>query len=466
MQIDLKLKPADLSSSLARLFELAANKIHALDRSWDASIGTPVFTVAGQYTSRGWTEWTQGFQYGSALLAFDATDDRSLLELGRRRTVERMAHHVTHIGVHDHGFNNISTYGNLRRLTRNGRIAANEWEMQFYELALKASGAVQAARWQGIAVPTPSELSANAKQLGYIYSFNGPQSLFIDTMRTLRSLSVAWQLGQPLMHENDRNANLLKRAMLHALATNQFLIFHGSSEHTYDIRGRTAHEALFNRNDGAFRARSTQQGYSPFSTWTRGLAWAILGYAEQLEFIAPIADDVFEKAVGLKKAHVSAILLSAARDTADHYIDDCATADGVVYWDDGAPGLARLGDWKSRAADPFNDHEPVDASASAVAAQGLVRLGRVLGSAGGTRYAQAGFSVAKTLLADPYVATSQAHQGLLLHSIYHRPNNWDYIPPGRKVPCGESSLWGDYHLLELALLIHRLADDRYYAFFE
>ena len=31
---------------------------------------SPVFTVKGRYTSKGWTEWTQGFQYGSALLQF------------------------------------------------------------------------------------------------------------------------------------------------------------------------------------------------------------------------------------------------------------------------------------------------------------------------------------------------------------------------------------------------------------
>ena len=27
-----------------------------------------------------------------------------------------MAPHVSHVGVHDHGFNNVSTYGNLLRL--------------------------------------------------------------------------------------------------------------------------------------------------------------------------------------------------------------------------------------------------------------------------------------------------------------------------------------------------------------
>ena len=37
----------------------------------------------GRYTARGWTEWTQGFQYGSAILQFDATGDEEFLEIGR-----------------------------------------------------------------------------------------------------------------------------------------------------------------------------------------------------------------------------------------------------------------------------------------------------------------------------------------------------------------------------------------------
>jgi len=91
-------KPPALDQKLTRLFELAARKASQLNRAWDPAKGTPVFTVDGKYTSRGWTEWTQGFQYGCALLAFDATDDKHLLELGRKSTVERMATHVSHIG--------------------------------------------------------------------------------------------------------------------------------------------------------------------------------------------------------------------------------------------------------------------------------------------------------------------------------------------------------------------------------
>ena len=50
------------------------------------------------------------------------------------------------------------------------------------------------------------------------------------------------------------------------------------------------------------------------------------------------------------------------------------------------------------------------------------------------------------------------HQGLLLHSVYHRPNGWDAIPAGAKVPAGESSMWGDYHAREVALYVMRVAE--------
>ena len=171
LKIDKALTPQKLRPKIQRFFEFSAGKILSLEKSWREEHGAPVFTVRGKYTSHGWTEWTQGFQYGSALLQYEATGDKTFLELGRRKTIEAMALHVSHIGVHDHGFNNISTYGNLWRLMREGKIAFNQHEQDFYELALKTSGAVQAARW-----------TATEDGGGYIYSFNGPHSLFVDTM--------------------------------------------------------------------------------------------------------------------------------------------------------------------------------------------------------------------------------------------------------------------------------------------
>ena len=452
IDIDAKLTPAALLPAVARVFELSARKIALIDKSWDAAKGTPVFTVAGRYTSRGWTEWTQGFQFGSALLQFDATGDRKMLDLGTAGTVRHMASHVSHVGVHDHGFNNVSTYGNLLRLAREGRIAADPWQVHFCELALKVSGAVQAARW--------TELPDG---LGYIHSFNGPHSLFADTMRSLRSLALGHQLGHALMGERDRRIPLLQRLVQHADTNARYNVYFGQGRDRYDVRGRVAHESVFNVRDGSYRCPSTQQGYTPFSTWTRGLAWVLLGYAEEVEFLATLKDAEL-KPCGGKKA-LLARYVEAARATADFYIDNTPTC-GVPYWDTGAPGLAQLGDYLDRAADPYNDHEPVDSSAAAITAQGLIRLGRHLGGKAGARYKAAGLTVARTLFAEPYLSTAPQHQGLLLHAIYHRPNGWDHVPKGSRIPCGESCMWGDYHLRELALYIGRLArNDRYYKFY-
>jgi len=457
MRIDLNLTPQDLATSVKRAFEIAGDKIIRLDRRWNPRDGAPVFTIEGKYTVRGWTEWTQGFQYGSALLVFEATGDSKLLEMARANIASRMATHITHIGVHDHGFNNISTYGNLRRLMLDGRIPGNEWELRFYELALAVSGSVQALRW-----------SATSDGLGYVYSFNGPQSLFIDTIRSMRILAVANQIGHRLLGENDQPISLLARLIVHGLTTAKYNIFYGNGRDSYDVpssRGRTSQEALFNPNDGRYRCPSSQQGYSPFSTWTRGLAWAILGFAEQLEFLATLSPSNFGSSSAPAKQEVISVFENAARATCDFYIDHSAW-DGVCYWDTQAPGIALLGDYRGHPADPWNDYEPVDSSAAAIAAQGFLRFGKHLGADQGKPYVQAGLSIAKTLFAEPYLSQRPSHEGLLLHSVYHRPNGWDHIPPGRRIPCDESSMWGDYHLLELALLIKKLAGGAYFTFFD
>jgi hypothetical protein len=235
----------------------------------------------------------------------------------------------------------------------------------------------------------------------------------------------------------------------------------------WDERGRVAHESLFDVVDGSFRCPSTQQGYSPFTTWTRGQAWVLLGFAEELEYLKAVSAAELGPLGG--RTAVEGFMREAACATADHYLE-VTPSDGIPYWDTGAPGLVRLPDHRTRPADPENDEEPVDSSAAAIAAQGLLRLGRVLERAGeapdGRRYAQAGLVVARTLFAPPYLSEAPTHQGLLLHSVYHRPNGWDHVPPGRRIPCGESSQWGDYHLRELALVVQRLADGGpYYVFF-
>jgi unsaturated chondroitin disaccharide hydrolase len=455
MRIDDQLKPAALAPALENFWKVSGDKLNLTHRDYDPAKGAPVFTVAGKYTARGWTEWTEGFLYGSDLLQFDATGDTSFAKRGADYTTKRMASHVSHIGVHDHGFNNLSTYGNWLRLQREGKLPADQVES--CELAIKVSGAVQAARW--------SKINGGG---GYIYSFNGPHSLFVDTIRSVRIVMVAHALGHRLMGENDAAHSLLDRGLQHIDATAKYSIFYGEGRDSYDVpaeRGRTTHEAIFNPNDGRYRCPNSQQGFSGFTTWTRGLAWAMVGFAEELEFLDTVPEADLAPFGG--KAKLRDQMLKGAKATCDWFIANTAL-DGIPYWDGGAPHLGRLGDWRARNAEPFNDFEPVDSSAAAIGVQGLLRLGRYLGTetAEGKKYWQAGLTTMRTLLAEPYLGTAPNHQGLLLHSVYHRPNGWDHIPAGRKVPCGEACLWGDYHLREAALYLQRIIrGEKYYTFF-
>ena len=455
MKIDRRLTARALSPLIDRFLELSARRISSLHKSWDPSRGTPVFTVRGRYTTRGWTEWTQGFQYGCAILQYDMTGDDHFLEMGRTGTVRMMAPHLSHTGVHDHGFNNMSTYGNLRRLMLEGRIPFDQRELDFYELAIKVSGAVQAARW-----------TETSSRTGFIHSFNGPHSLFSDTMRSLRILVLAHELGHVLMGEGDRRIDLLQRATEHALTTARFNVYYGEGRDGFDVPGRVAHESIFNTKDGNCRCPSSQQGFSPFSTWTRGLAWILCGYAEQLEYLRGAKPACFEPFSSKRK--IVGVSEKAARATAEFHLRN-SFADGIPFWDTGAPGVASFGDIAKSPSDPFNDVEPLDSSAAAICGQGYLRLGNYLLAKGdrknGNRYRSAAFTIANALLLEPYLSVDAKHQGITLHSIYHRPNGWDHVPRGRKIPCGESSMWGDYHAMELMLLVKREAEGGTYPVF-
>jgi unsaturated chondroitin disaccharide hydrolase len=340
---DPHIAPSDFEKMLVPFWELAAEKVRMLETGYDPRQGPPVLTVKGRYTTRGWTDWTQGFQFGIPLLVFSATGESEMLGIGKRNTLERMSHHLTHFGVHDHGFSNLSTYGNLLRCALTGLFEASPEETELYKLAVMTSGAVQARRWTGVS------------DGGYIHSFNGPHSLFIDTMRTLRILVAAHLLGQRMLEENGREVDLLERAVIHGMTTARVAVYYGEGRDSFDVRGRVAHESIFNTADGSYRCPGSQQGYSGFTTWTRGLAWAMLGFAEFLEFLGspgPANENPDPRFPGTEP--VAAVFLKAAKATCDYYMEQSA-ADGIPYWDTGAPLLHRLGNYREERADPFNE---------------------------------------------------------------------------------------------------------------
>ena len=87
----------------------------------------------------------------------------------------------------------------------------------------------------------PSWWTALGPGQGFIHSFTGPHSLFADTIRSLRALALAHQLGQVLMGEGDRAISLLDRLLEHAEATARFNVYFGTARDAYDVRGRVAY---------------------------------------------------------------------------------------------------------------------------------------------------------------------------------------------------------------------------------
>ena len=195
-------------------------------------------------------------------------------------------------------------------------------------------------------------------------------------LRRYHSVCVRWvlrTLGHRLSEEQDTQINLLERLLQHARATAEFNVYYGKGRDAYDVRGRVAHESLFNVANGTYRGPNSQQGYSPFTTWTRGLAWAMLGFAEQIEFLDSLPDEAWADTNRAAVDHgCSRRPVPRATSTST-----CGVLTAFLLGHRGT-GAGGAGDWQAQRADPFNDHEPVDSSAAAIGAQGLLRLGHLL----------------------------------------------------------------------------------------
>ncbi len=420
------LSPASLLPKLHRVFELSAAKLRSIERTWSPSQGSPVCTVQGRYATRGWTEWTQGFQFGSAILQFDATGETEFLEIGRERTVSLMAPHLTHTGVHDHGFNNVSTYGNLLRLIHEGRVPDNPWERRFYELALKCSGAVQAGRWSHI-----------AEGGGFIYSFNGPHSLFVDTIRSARSLVLAHRLGHVLLGENDRRISLLDRGIEHAWPPRGIpsITARAATLSTSAAAWRTSAFSTPTTATSAAPARSRATRPSPPgraawlgpcsvspNSWNFWIPWQ----SRPTPFgrwSAPPAPPAIS---------ISPTRLPTASPTG---------TPAPPAWKEPATGapfppIHIMPPSPSTAPPPSSPRRDCCAWAAAWATTAIGRQASRFATLSSTR---------------PTSAPIPGIRGCYLHSVYHRPNGWNWQP-------GESSMWGDYHARELALYLLRLAE--------
>ena len=165
--------------------------------------------------------------------------------------------------------------------------------------------------------------------------------------------------------------------------------------------GSTYHTVDHDNESGAVRERNTHQGAHPESCWTRGQAWALYGFAK----------------VG--RLTGSEDILATARLVADHFLE-------------------RLGD---RALPPWDfdcdfDGEPRDSAAGAIAASGLLELGR---NSGESAYSDAGRRIVLGLIETCVDFARPETPGLLMHGTVDYPRNSG---------VDESIIYGDHYFME------------------
>jgi unsaturated chondroitin disaccharide hydrolase len=236
---------------------------------------------------------------------------------------------------------------------------------------------------------------------GYLSTWVDAGSTFIDVMMNVGVIFRAAELTD--------DETLRQTALRHCLTSRRYLM-RGD--------GSTVHEGWFDVTTGEFLRASTHQGWRSDSSWARGQAWAIYGFAVAYGYTRDAA------------------LLDAACRAADYYIEHTP--------DHGVPP----NDWME--PDPAL---PWEASAAACAAAGLLRLALVQqeiagDSAAATRYLQYGLAVLASLRSTQFIAVDvPGWQAVVRHATYHNDT---------KLAVDESVMWGDYYFVEALDLASRL----------
>jgi unsaturated chondroitin disaccharide hydrolase len=327
----------------------------------------PMYTVNGKWGKEPelWTHWCEGFYPGICWLLYKHRQEQFWFDAASRLS-EKLEPRKTDRNVHDLGFLFLSTYMRWYHLTGDPKLR---------DVLIEAGRTLALRRQKG----------------GYLASFIGPESLFIDIMMNVGIIFWA-------ARETSRDENLRNIALEHCRTTAKYLV---------RPDGGTAHEGLFDVETGQFQRESTHQGYKPESTWSRGLAWAIYGFT------------------AAHRLSGQAEFVEIARRCARFYLKH--SPPGLVpYWDYDAP-VEKPPMW--------------DSSAAAITASGLLDLAKQIADrADQETFRIAAITILKTLCSDDFLAKSKPEwEGILLHGVYHKNKN---------IGVDESVAWGDHFFVE------------------
>ena len=176
------------------------------------------------------------------------------------------------------------------------------------------------------------------------------------------------------------------------------------------LDGSTFEVADFDPTTGALLSQGTFAGYSDSSTWARGQAWALYGFVQAYQTSGNPA------------------FLMTAEDVANYFVGQLlADSTWIPPWDFDAPGS-----------------QPVDTSAAAIAADGLVMLSTVAGTLGAS-YLQDAENILGSLSSN-YLDLSPSGESVLIDGF---PGNGG---------TNTALIYGDYYFTEALLRLQNVVD--------
>ncbi|MEK4434574.1 glycoside hydrolase family 88 protein [Paenibacillus sp. FSL K6-2862] len=344
----------------------------------------PHVSLNGTYILNDNDDWTDGFWPGILWLCYEYSHDECYRKAAEEAVVslrQRLEQHVS-LDHHDIGF--------LYSLSAKAQwiITGDEGAR---ELALAAADVLM-KRWR-----TTSDGS------GYIQAWGAP-----DNEEEAGRIIIDCLLNLPLLYwasERTGDPTYGEIAQIQAEKTRRYIVRgDDSSYHTF----------FFDAKSGVPIGGATHQGYSKGSTWTRGQAWGVYGFALSYRYTGNKA------------------FLETSKRMARYFLEHLPE-DSVAYWDFNAPV----------AADTYRD-----SSASAIVAAGLVELISHLATGDPDRlYFERMLATSMESLINNYatIGVDEA-EGFLKHGSYH-------IHGG--LSPDDYMIWGDYFYLEALMRLAR-----------
>jgi len=345
----------------------------------------PEYTENGRWIFRDKVNWFSGMTAGELFTFYELTGDEQFKALGLKYADAL----IPHAGIdytHDMGFIFMPSVVKAYEMTG---------EETYRQAGIKAADML-ARRF--------NDKGNFIRAWGILGSTSKAGWMIIDTMMNLELLF--WAAGET-GHQEWFNI-----AYRHAVTAMNTLI---------RPDGGSWHVAEFNPETGILEKRRTHQGYGDESTWARGQAWGIAGFAQTYRYTQ---DPRF---------------YATAKQMAKYFISRLPE-DGVPVWDLDLTGQA----------------EPKDASAAAIAAVGLFELADLAETKEDYDFFQnQAVQITRSLLKNYLFteSTREREEGLLLHTVYHYHKKWG---------VDESFPAGDYYLSQAVHRLYELENKRFF----